>query len=140
MRRVRKTFERVGVPMERFLPSKTQQSFVAECDVNNIMKRYRDVNSLPGSPVQPMYGDFSNLPSYHEALDLVVAAQGAFEALPSDLRARFNNDPGRYVDFVSDASNYEEARRLGLVPPKEEPVAPTGGDGGQPPSGGAAAP
>lgn len=143
MRRVRKSFERVGTPIEAFAKSRTQQSFVEECDVNNILKRYRDLNALPSSAVQPLFGDFSNLPSYHEAMNVVAQANQAFAALPAELRARFQNDPARYLDFVGDDSNYEEARKLGLVPPKppaEAPEPQSGGDGGQPPSEGAAAP
>lgn len=127
-RRVRKSHERIGIPVEYFSPSRTQQAYVAECDINNIVKRNPDILSM-GSRDVPLFGEFSNLPSYHEAMNLVTEARAAFDALPSDIRTRFNNDPAEFLRFMDDDSNYEEAVRLGICqkaaePPAPEPVAP----------------
>jgi phage internal scaffolding protein len=65
---------------------------------------------------QPMYGDFSGLPDYQGALNMVIAANEMFMALPSDLRTRFSNDPGRFIDFVQSAS-VEQLLELGLARP-----------------------
>ena len=95
--------------------SLTRQEFVQEADINNIMKRYADGMPLPSGNRQPIYGDFSEVPDYQKSFDIVSHAQEAFAALPSDLRARFDNDPGKLLQFLSDDSNRDEAVELGLV-------------------------
>lgn len=124
-RRVRKSADRVGYPIEVFDKSRTQQAFVEECDINNIVKRNPDVLAM-GTRDRPMFGEFSNLPSYHEALNLVVEARAAFDALPSEIRTRFGNDPAAFLAFMDDDANYDEAVRLGIVQPKAaDPVEPS---------------
>jgi len=107
--------------------TRTKQEFAKETDINTIMRKYEKTGVIdprlqrgPGS-----YGDFTGATDYQTSLNQVVEAQEAFYALPSSLRARFHNDPGELLDFVSDDENYAEAVKLGLVPPpkpKEEPA------------------
>lgn len=103
-----------------FEKTKTQQSFAEEVDVNNIVARALKTGLL-GDPMaqaarQAVFGDFSEVGSYHDAMNKVVAAQNAFMELPADLRARFNNDPGLLCEFMANEANLEEAVKLGLVP------------------------
>jgi Chlamydia-phage Chp2 scaffold (Chlamy_scaf) len=62
-------------------------------------------------------------------LNAVIAADAAFMQLPADIRTRFNNDAGAFVDFCSDENNRAEAEKLGLVPatPVATNPAPEGG-------------
>ena len=32
-----------------------------------------------------------------------------------EVRDRFQNDPGRFLEFANDASNYDEALKMGLA-------------------------
>jgi len=106
-------------------PSLTQQQFKEISDINRIMKKYHKgemVNYLNRRP--GVYGDFSKMPSYLDALNTVIDAQESFMTLPSAVRKRFDNDPGKVIEFISDSKNYDEAVILGLVPKKvikEEP-------------------
>lgn len=105
-----------------FEKTMTQQSFAAEVDVNEIVKRAQRTGLL-GDPVamanrQAIFGDFSEIGSYHDAMNRVVAAQGAFMQLPAEVRSRFNNDPGQLCDFMADRKNLEEAVSLGLLDAK----------------------
>lgn len=121
VRKIRKAFDRVGYPMEVFEESLTKQSFVAESDVNNIMKRYRATGLIRALPGQPMYMDCTSLPEdYQEALNKVVAAKAAFENVSSDVRSRFDNDPGLFVKFCSDPKNLEQLREWNLAPMPEK--------------------
>jgi len=70
---------------------------------------------LPESPLSPRYGDFTGIGDYHTALNRVIAAQDEFEALPAQIRARFNNDPAELIAFLDDDNNRPEAESLGLV-------------------------
>lgn len=111
-------------------PSLAQQSSKDECDINEIVRRFNLTGQLPEGVSVPQYGDFSEVSDYHTAMNLVKAADAAFMALPAELRARFNNDAGAFVDFASDPANGAELSSFG--------VAPLADAGGPPKAGGAA--
>jgi phage internal scaffolding protein len=97
-------------------PSLAQQHARDESDINTIVKRFGLTGELPSNVRTPTYGDFSDAMDYHTSLNAVRAADAAFMQLPADIRTRFNNDAGAFVDFVSDDNNRAEAEKLGLVP------------------------
>lgn len=96
-------------------PSLAQQHFKEECDINTILQKFNITGMLPQSPLSPRYGDFTGIGDYHTALNRVIAAQDEFEALPAQIRARFNNDPAQLIEFLQDEANRPEAEELGLV-------------------------
>jgi len=98
-------------------PSLAQQHAKDECDINTIVRRFGLTGELPSNVRAPQYGDFTDAVDYHTALNAVRAADEAFMQLPADVRTRFNNDAGAFVDFVSDDANRAEAEKLGLVLP-----------------------
>ncbi len=98
-----------------YKPSRTQQQFRAECDINTILERFNITGQLPVGSVQPQYGDFSGITDYQSALNAVMAAQDSFLALPAKVRARFDNDPALFVDFACDEANRDEMKALGLL-------------------------
>ena len=110
--------------------SLAQQHAKDESDINTIVRRFGLTGELPQGVRMPQYGDFTGATDYHSALNAVIAADAAFMQLPADLRTRFNNDAGAFVDFCADDRNRDEAVKLGLVPAKE-PInpAPVQGDG-----------
>ena len=96
-----------------------------ECDINEIMRRYQHTGVLPQSNRYPAnYGDFSNATDYQASLNQVLEAKAAFEALPSHVRARFQNEPQQLLEFMEDPNNEPEAVKLGLVPAKNMPTPP----------------
>lgn len=96
-------------------PSLTKQSFAPECNINNIMARYladgliEHVNEHKGH-----YDDLPDEVGYHESLNTVMAAQDAFNSLTSKIRTQFDNDPAKFMAFVSDPENQDEIDALGL--------------------------
>jgi phage internal scaffolding protein len=96
--------------------SLTQQHFKEECDVINIIKRH-DRNGIIEHVQrgQARYGDFSEVEDYREALDLVRDAQDEFMTIPSDIRKKFDNDPGKFYEFVSNPDNKEELKTMGFI-------------------------
>lgn len=109
------------------------QSAEEECNINTIVRRFGITGELPNNLRMPQSGDFTNVPDFHTAMNLVRQAQEEFVRVPAEIRARFNNDPARFMAFVEDDANYDEALRLGLV--NARPVVPPSGT----PEGGAAA-
>ena len=43
--------------------------------------------------------------------------------MPAEVRDRFQNDPGRFLEFANDASNYEEALKMSLAIKRPEKAA-----------------
>lgn len=96
-------------------PTLTKQSFKDDCDVNVILKRFETTGILPEATSSPQFGDFADVDDYQSALHKVMAAEDAFMSLDAKLRLRFENDPVRFVDFVSNPANNAELIALGLV-------------------------
>lgn len=107
-------------------PSMTKQSFKDQCDVNNILKRYRNAGVSPYQMPQPgSYQNCLGVTDYQTALHQIREAEASFGALPAELRKRFDNDPGLFLDFVHDPSNFDEMVELGLAnKPKSKVVEP----------------
>lgn len=102
-------------------PSVTKQSFKDECDINTLVSRWQKSGQV-GSSFNATPGDFrdvSNVPDYHTALNMVIEAQRMFDALPSNVRDRFQNDPGAFLSFMDDPRNVDEAVSLGLAVKRE---------------------
>ncbi|AXH77972.1 MAG: internal scaffolding protein [Microviridae sp.] len=108
-------------------PTRTQQQFCEECDINVIVQRFGITGAMPESMVLPTYGDFSGVGDYQSAIDAISQAQEAFMQLPGHIRAKFGHDPGAFVDFCSDEANIDELRSMGLANPIiETKVEPQG--------------
>lgn len=115
------TGEKPGIKFDQ--PSQTVQSFKDDADINCIIARYQNTGVLvdPTVPVSrtPDFGDFSEMPDFQTAQNVIIAAKNAFDSLPSKIRERFNNDPAAYFDFVRSlrkgSDEYAEAISLGIV-------------------------
>lgn len=111
-------------------PGRTKQSFAEECDINHMLRTYQHGGRPPAvNRMAGRFGDFSQIPDLHSALNQVKEADYAFAMLPATLRARFNNDAGELLEFMADPANAAEAVELGLVDeeqptPDPEPVEP----------------
>lgn len=98
-----------------------QQSFKEECDINTIVRRFGLTGVMPETMRMPLNGDFTNVPDFQTALNMVREASDEFMRLPAEVRKRFGNDPGELMVFLEDEKNREEAVKLGLVnkPPEK---------------------
>lgn len=110
----------------------TQQQFAEDADINVIVKRFGLTGELPATYRAPMTGDFTGISDFHSAMNAVREAEERFLQVPAEVRARFDHDPQKLMEFLDDAGNREEAIKLGLIPmPPErvrEPLAPLSGD------------
>lgn len=103
---------------------RTQQSHAPETDINGIVKRFKVTGVIPEGVRRPTYGDFDGVTDFRTAMDAILAAEKSFSAMPSDVRARFGNDPALFVEFCNDENNLEEMRKLGLAVPAKAPPEP----------------
>lgn len=104
--------------------TRTQQQFGEECDINTIVHRFGLTGQLPQNLEVPMTGDFSEVVDYQTALNKLMLADEAFMQMPAEIRERFGNDAGKFVDFTSNPMNVEECRKWGLARPVEAPRGP----------------
>lgn len=102
-------------------PSLADQSAKDECDINLIIDRANRGMMPPISERIPSFGDFTEVPDFQTMQNMVIQAQEEFEALPSAIRNRFDNEPAKLLAFLANSENREEAIRLGLI--EEPPVA-----------------
>jgi phage internal scaffolding protein len=113
--------ERNRVQLDVKSESVVQQAFKDECDVNRILQKYDKTGLITHvARAQAQYGDFTQVNEYQVALNTVIQAQASFEELPSSVRKRFGNDPGAFIEFVTNPENLDEMVTLGLAQPKVE--------------------
>lgn len=113
-------------------PSMTKQAFAADLDANKIIKRFQG-NMEAAQQFEGVYGEFDSY-DLRDAIHKVNTANELFLEVPSELRAKFDNDAGRYIDFVTNPANMETLLEHGLavaieqqvqhseVPPEPEPT------------------
>lgn len=110
-------------------PSKAQQQFKEECDINTIVERFGLTGELPQNVRVPLLEEFVEVMDYKMALNKLKEADDAFMQFPANIRERFQNDAGKFVDFVADPANVDQCRAWGLATgssslPGEATVAP----------------
>lgn len=100
----------------------TEQHHKSLCDINNIIHNYDKtglINHVSSSTAQ--YGDFTGINEYQQALHVIMHADEAFSGLPSDVRKRFENDPGKFFEFATNPDNHDELVEMGLATPEFTP-------------------
>lgn len=107
------------------LPSKTQQQFAEQTNINHIMKKYHATGMITHlNSKKGQYVDLSEIKDYQSSLQTVMDAQAAFMTLPSETRKRFNNNPQELLNFLADPKNSDEAISLKLKNPQPIPATP----------------
>lgn len=97
-----------------------QQQFGEEVDINVIVRRF-GVTAASSMQVMGVYGDFTDIENFDDAVRKVEGARARFSTLPPEVRDRFGNDPGALIEAATTRSPEEFARLMD--PPKVEPVA-----------------
>lgn len=112
---------------------RTRTSFKDECDINVIMRRFQASGILTSrNPRAPQYIDATGA-DFGAAMNLIAGARSMFNGLPASLRAQFNNDPRKLLEFAEDPANRDKLAKMGLkVAGAQEEAPPEGGS--NPPS------
>ena len=115
---IRKAYDRTRTPFETKGESLTHQSMAPECDINRIMAKWQKTGVIEhANTFNGDYGDFSEIPTYQEAMNKVIRGQEVFMTLPSSVRKRFDNDPHQFLEFATDPQNGDEMVAMGLQDP-----------------------
>jgi len=96
---------------------RTKQSFKDECDINSIMAKFEKTAMVEHvNEHQGRYADFTDgAQDFHSAMNHVRNTTEMFMTLPASMREQFNNDPGDFIEFISEAEE-DELREHGLLP------------------------
>lgn len=98
----------------------TEQSHKNMCGIENIIRQYDKTGLITHvNNAVANYGDFTEVNEYRESLDLVREADEAFLGLPSEIRKKFDYDPGQFFEFATNPENKDELVALGLA---EKPI------------------
>jgi len=126
-------------------PSKTQQQFAAEADINNILRKFMNGAELPLTG-EARYQHIEELADLQDVIVTGYQVDQAWSALPSSVR-NILKDPNTFVKYVEhclETGDIGPLRELGLANPvkqTEASPAPTKPEGGTPaPEGKKAAP
>jgi len=94
----------------------TKSEFADECDINAIMDRYQKKRELPESArsAAARFGDFSQVPTFAEMQEKIIAANEMFMSLPATVRKLFDNDPGEFVAAADSDEGRKYLVKLGL--------------------------
>lgn len=113
----------VGVKTLNKAPTKTQQHYKDQANINNILAKWHKSGIDPRrTGRKSMYVDHRDLPKdYETALQKVMAAEDTFDHLPSSIRNKFNNNVQAMIDFAKDPKNLEEGIKIGLFEPPKPP-------------------
>jgi phage internal scaffolding protein len=93
---------------------KVQKHLKDECDLEKMVERYKRTGQIRVMG-DPKFGEWSQIASYHDAQNAIIATQEAFAKVPSKIRQKFDNDPQKLIDFIEDPKNLKECVELGLV-------------------------
>lgn len=125
--------KKASTPLHCFLPSRAVQDAADESDINTIVRKFGVTGKIPVLPIQPQYGDFNTVSSFHEAMNLIAETHELFDSQPATIRDKFANDPQNMIDFLENPDNIDESIQLGLrikapvVDDKPSSAPPSGG-------------
>lgn len=114
--------------------SKCQKHFRNKVDINRVMRKHGfNLTGLLSSPAyarpeKPRYVDFTGVADYHTSCNKVSALKSEFDLMPVGIKKFFENDIGRYIEFMYNVSNPDpemntstKAVELGLIKRSESP-------------------
>ena len=89
-----------------------KQSFKTQCDINSIIDKAMRTGVLSHvNKHAEFYADMTDF-DYEEAQNEIARTNSAFYELPAELRSEFNNNPGAFRTYVSQATPEEIVKRL----------------------------
>jgi phage internal scaffolding protein len=106
--------------------SLTQQQFKDECEIESLLKAHnlgQVMGILNNHERQPLYGDVSDIPDFHDAQNHVARATEYFEGLPSDVRSRFNNSLSEFLTTLNNPDAREALSEMGVLKKVEDKAA-----------------
>lgn len=93
------------------------QSEKAETMIDAYLRKYRATGFLgdPQRKAAALFGDFAGMEDFQTIQNKMARIKEHFDALPSNVRRYFGDEPANYVAFVTDPRNLEKSIEMGLL-------------------------
>lgn len=88
-------------------PELVQQHFAEEVDINTIVRRFGLTQELPSWKQGGVYGDFTGVVDFESAQAKIREVNDRFLTLSPEVREKFDNDPGKLVEYASGVTEAE---------------------------------
>jgi len=102
--------------------SMTVQADAEDADINTIVRRFGLTGTMPVGLHVPSYQDYDGVFDFHSAQLALLDAEANFMAMPAHIRGKFDNDPGKFLQFAVDPANVDAMVEMGLAVKKVETV------------------
>ena len=104
----------------------TEQSHKNECDINLKLAQFMERGLMPNiKNNNPQYGDVSEI-DFQDIQNQLANAKTLFEELPEPVKAQFDNEPFKFLQFAENPENNQALVDMGLAnAPKKERLAPS---------------
>lgn len=94
---------------------KTEQAHKDRVDVNNIIKKYARTGIIDHMHfVDPQFTECTGM-DFKSAMDKVIAIEQKFQELPAKIRKHFDHDATKFLTFMENPDNKDEAKKLGIM-------------------------
>ena len=102
----------------------TEQYHNDSCDINKILAQFMETGIMPPTNQRtPNYMDVSEV-DFHDMQTQIANANSLFEELPEHVKATFDNQPHKFLQFAENPDNLQALTDMGLAnAPKNEPMA-----------------
>lgn len=116
-------------------PSLARQEFEPECNINNILAKFKVTGVLVDPTVRslrtPMFLDCTSIPSLEQYHDMLNDLVEQFDSLPDEVKSVFNGDAHAAMQWFARASDRQVVelwRNCGFDPQKPPTIAPKAPD------------
>ena len=93
----------------------TEQSHASSCDINLILAQFMETGIMPNMKQQnPQYGDVSEI-DFQDIQNQLAHAKSLFEELPDPVKAQFDNEPFKFLQFAENPENNTALVEMGLA-------------------------
>jgi Chlamydia-phage Chp2 scaffold (Chlamy_scaf). len=119
-------------------PTRTQQQFGRESDINEIVKRaIATGDTAIFTPDQRAeFYDCSSFDDYQSSVNFLNDINDDFYSLPADVRREFADNPSKYIAFVVNPDNFARCVELGIFQGSGKEQTPASANAPeQPPAG-----
>lgn len=101
-----------------------EQTHEKSCNINNIVNKFQRTGTIEHqNKHEARYDDITGQ-DFETMMNIVANAQSMFEDLPSGIRAKFDNSPSQFLDYVQNPANKAEAVELGIMSEDDNWTAP----------------
>ena len=98
-------------------PTMTKQALADNANINKLIKKHGITHVVQNmSNLEVIYGDITSH-DLQEAMQMNIDAKAAFAEVPSEIRKKFGNDAGSFIDFATNPDNLQQMREWGMAPP-----------------------